>query len=476
MAKKTKTSAKKKAKGTTSKSAGRSTPAKAQSPPKSKSGKKGKTKPTKVTSKKATKPARKSEHKSTKGSGVRKSQRAKTASSRSPSSGKTDKTVGKKPSEKAAAATKPKVKKSATAAKSKGGRKRKAATKAIKPTEPLTADLAAEPQDEAELAEQLAAVRAALSQGDDLLHILEALLFAAHEPLPARRIAQALGKVRTDRVLLALDDLEGVLEERRSPLQLVEMAGGFRLVTRPEFAPYLARLFHKAEKERMSPAALETLAIVAYRQPVTRGDIEGIRGVQASPVLKALQERKLIKVVGRANVVGRPQQYGTTKKFLDVFGLPSLKDLPAAFGPDREEFGAKPQEPDPANQVETGQVDSDEVGQEPAKVLVATADESAEEAEVVSEVEGLDSEPSAAADEESQRTTPSAGDDPDAENHENKLSAASEPDPDIALVNDQPLSGDEELGSSESKESNLGSAPDNEVTLLSAAKTPELDS
>jgi len=164
--------------------------------------------------------------------------------------------------------------------------------------------------------------------GDDLQAILEAMLFAAHESLSAQRLARALGHVKTARVEQALRRLEEDLEKGRSPLQLVELAEGFRLVTRPEYAPYLGRLFHRSDRERLSAAALETLAIVAWRQPITRADVEGIRGVQVGPVLRMLQERHLIKVVGRAPVVGRPQQYGTTRRFLDLFGLGTLEDLP----------------------------------------------------------------------------------------------------------------------------------------------------
>jgi segregation and condensation protein B len=166
---------------------------------------------------------------------------------------------------------------------------------------------------------------------DDLLPILEAMLFAAHESLSTRRLARALENVDEARVAAAITELQRGYDERRSPLMLAEIAGGWRLVTRPEFAPFLARLFSKAEKERLSPAALETLAIVAYRQPATRAEIEAVRGVQVAPLLKVLHERRLIKVVGRAEVVGRPLQYGTTRRFLDHFGLGSLDDLPNVF-------------------------------------------------------------------------------------------------------------------------------------------------
>jgi segregation and condensation protein B len=166
---------------------------------------------------------------------------------------------------------------------------------------------------------------------DDLLRILEAMLFAAHESLSVKRMARALGHVREERVAQGVEQLRAQLDEKGSPLMLVEIAGGLRLVTRPEYAPFLARLFSKAERERLSSAALETLAIVAYRQPATRAEIEAVRGVQVSPLLKVLHERRLVKVVGRAEVVGRPLQYGTTRRFLDLFGLGSLEDLPKVF-------------------------------------------------------------------------------------------------------------------------------------------------
>ncbi len=170
---------------------------------------------------------------------------------------------------------------------------------------------------------------------DDLLPIVESLLFAAHESLSAQRIARAIGHLKVERISAAIDALQRGYDAKRSPLMLVEIAGGWRLVTRPEYAPFLARLFSRAEKERLSSAALETLAIVAYRQPATRAEIEAVRGVQVGPVLKLLQERRLVKMVGRAEVVGRPLQYGTTRKFLDHFGLASLEELPKVF-PGRE--------------------------------------------------------------------------------------------------------------------------------------------
>jgi segregation and condensation protein B len=166
---------------------------------------------------------------------------------------------------------------------------------------------------------------------DDLIPILEAMLFAAHESLSLKRLARALEGVSPERIEAGIARLQARFDETGSPLMLAQIAGGYRVVTRPEYAPFLARLFTRAERDRLSPAALETLAIVAYRQPATRAEIEAVRGVQAGPVLKVLQDRRLIRMVGRAEIVGRPMQYGTTRRFLDLFGLSSLDELPQVF-------------------------------------------------------------------------------------------------------------------------------------------------
>lgn len=204
---------------------------------------------------------------------------------------------------------------------------------------------------------------------DDLLPIVESLLFAAHESLSVKRLARAIGNLKEARVAGAIEQLQRGYEASRSPLMLVEIAGGWRLVTRPEFAPFLARLFSKTEKERLSAAALETLAIVAYRQPATRAEIEAIRGVQVGPVLKLLQERRMVKIVGRAEVVGRPLQYGTTRRFLDHFGLAGLEDLPKVF----------PGRPQPPTEAES-KADAAEAGTPPDGVP-AVDDRGAEEAD-----------------------------------------------------------------------------------------------
>lgn len=158
---------------------------------------------------------------------------------------------------------------------------------------------------------------------------VEAALFATEEPLPPRRLAlvAAIEDVATLREILA--QLQTLYELDGSAFQVTEVAGGFQLLTRPEFHPWLARLNKGTTETKLSGAARETLTIVAYRQPITRGDLESIRGVQSGDVLKQLMERGLVRIAGRDTTLGRPVLYGTTKKFLQVYGLKSLRDLPA---------------------------------------------------------------------------------------------------------------------------------------------------
>ena len=125
-----------------------------------------------------------------------------------------------------------------------------------------------------------------------------------------------------------LRKLQALYERDGTAFQVEELAGGFQLLTRPVFHAWLARLRRTGSELRLSPAARETLAIVAYRQPIMRADIEGIRGVQCGEMLRQLMEKGLIRIAGRHDSLGRPVLYGTTKKFLQVFGLKSLRDLP----------------------------------------------------------------------------------------------------------------------------------------------------
>ena len=162
----------------------------------------------------------------------------------------------------------------------------------------------------------------------ELRRELAALLFASPDPLSVARLVELLRRPPRERVRVVLDQLEEQLADSGLPIVLREVSGGWRLFTAPEQHETVSRLSRRRKVERVSPAGLETLAIVAYRQPVTKAEIEAIRGVQAGPVLRSLVDRGLVKVTGRADQPGAPLQYGTTREFLDRFGLACLKELP----------------------------------------------------------------------------------------------------------------------------------------------------
>lgn len=163
---------------------------------------------------------------------------------------------------------------------------------------------------------------------DARLAVLEASLFAADEPLNARRLAAAAGLTDGKEARRLVRKLQSLYDKDSTAFQVEEIAGGFQLLTRPEFHTWLIRLRRTGQEMRLSSAARETLAIVAYRQPIMRADIEGIRGVQCGEILRQLMEKGLVRIAGRHDSLGRPVLYGTTKKFLQVFGLRSLADLP----------------------------------------------------------------------------------------------------------------------------------------------------
>ena len=159
----------------------------------------------------------------------------------------------------------------------------------------------------------------------DLVAALEALLFAAPEPVSLDQLAAAL-EVEPPLVAAALEQLERHYAEGHG-VELRQVAGGYRLVTRPEFAAFIERL-HRPRRPSLSRAALETLAIIAYRQPITRAEIEAVRGVSVESPLATLLEQGLIAEVGRRDGPGRPILYGTTPRFLEAFGLRDLSQLP----------------------------------------------------------------------------------------------------------------------------------------------------
>lgn len=158
--------------------------------------------------------------------------------------------------------------------------------------------------------------------------ILEALLFVSAEPLPLARLVAVMGTVSKGEVEEALHHLGRALDQEGRGVRLVAVAGGYRLVTKQDYASWVKRLDKAKTAAKLSRSALESLAIIAYKQPLVRGEIEEIRGVETSGVLRTLLERKLVRIVGRKEVPGRPIMYGTTKFFLEHFGLSDLSQLP----------------------------------------------------------------------------------------------------------------------------------------------------
>ncbi len=161
----------------------------------------------------------------------------------------------------------------------------------------------------------------------DPLAILEALLFVAEAAVPLERLEKTLEGRPGEEIIQLLGELRQRCQQWDRGLALIEVAGGYRLVTKPELAPWVQR-FRGTKPVRLSKAALETLAIIAYKQPITKPEIEAIRGVMIDGVLKTLVERDLIRILGRKAEVGRPILYGTSRDFLEYFGFKDLSELP----------------------------------------------------------------------------------------------------------------------------------------------------
>ena len=168
---------------------------------------------------------------------------------------------------------------------------------------------------------------------NELRAALEAILFVSNEPVSLDSLAEALGE-KHDEIIKELDEIKKTLDANIGGFTLEQTAGGWRLATRPEHESVLKKYFARKGESRLSIAALETLAIVAYRQPITAPEISDIRGVNSTAVIRTLLERHLIRVAGRKNVVGAPFLYRTTREFLIHFGLNDIRDLPRL-----EEFG-----------------------------------------------------------------------------------------------------------------------------------------
>jgi segregation and condensation protein B len=174
---------------------------------------------------------------------------------------------------------------------------------------------------------------------------IEAILFASDSPAPVSRLAR-IAELPESRIKQAIEKLNEKYERTGNSFRIKNIAGGYQLMSTPEYHSILKKMKKSKSQSRLSRAAMETLAIVAYRQPIIRADIESIRGVACGELLRGLLEKQLVKIVGRAQVIGRPMLYGTTKKFLEIFGLASIDDLPRADDLRIEEEPPKPPAPD----------------------------------------------------------------------------------------------------------------------------------
>jgi segregation and condensation protein B len=157
--------------------------------------------------------------------------------------------------------------------------------------------------------------------------VTEAVLFASDEPLREARLADIVG-TSASQIRRHIKTLNDKYQTNNNAFRIEQIAGGYQMMTLSPYNHWLQKLLRVRDASKLSPAALETLAIIAYKQPIIRADIETIRGVAVGEIIRALMYKGLVKIIGRAEVVGRPLLYGTTKKFLEAFGLNSLKDLP----------------------------------------------------------------------------------------------------------------------------------------------------
>ena len=224
-----------------------------------------------------------------------------------------------------------------TAPSVKRSKRKRAAAEELPTTGEPVAEHAAEEAPAVVVAEQADGAVEDADGGDDTgetsdvavnFALLEALLFSTHHPLTAGRLAELLDLDGTKPVRGAIKELNKQYEDAGRSFRVEQVAGGYQLLTLPEFGEDLKKLHQREADAKLTTAALETLAIVAYKQPILRADVEAIRGVACGETIRSLMEKHLVKIAGRAEEPGRPILYGTTKRFLELFGLNSLKDLP----------------------------------------------------------------------------------------------------------------------------------------------------
>lgn len=163
---------------------------------------------------------------------------------------------------------------------------------------------------------------------DNTKAVIEALLFSSERPLPLERIKDVLDNLETTEIRKLLEELRDEYEKSNRGFRVIEIAGGFQMITSPLLATFIKKLYKGRRVEKQSRPALETLAIIAYKQPVTRIEIEAIRNVDVDGIVRSLLDKGLIRISGRKNAPGRPYLFGTTRQFLEYFGLKSLEELP----------------------------------------------------------------------------------------------------------------------------------------------------
>jgi segregation and condensation protein B len=194
---------------------------------------------------------------------------------------------------------------------------------------------------------------------DNTRAVVEAMLFISDKPLTIEQIKDVVDNLDAGAIRQIVSELNAEYEQLNRGIRIAEVAGGFRMITPPALAPFLRKMYKQRRAERLSKPALETLAIIAYKQPLTRLEIETLRNVNVDGVMSSLVEKGLIRITGRKNAPGRPFVYGTTRQFMEYFGLKSLDDLPKM-----EKFSElKPAEEKPAEEKP-----AEEKKDEPAKV------------------------------------------------------------------------------------------------------------
>jgi len=198
---------------------------------------------------------------------------------------------------------------------------------------------------------------------NNLKSAVEALIFASEKPITAEQIKRVLGNLDTASISKIIAELQNEYEAQNRGIRVIEIAGGFQMITSSNFAPFLKKLFKNRYSDKLSKPALESLAIIAYKQPLTKSEIESLRNVNVDGVMKSLLEKNLIRICGRKKVPGRPFVFGTTREFLEHFGLKSLQDLPKM-----EDFTVLAQEQEARTDIEPLTQDDLEVKNESQQI------------------------------------------------------------------------------------------------------------